>query len=198
MAHTSCTEQLLVVLDFHERDALLRIARASIRHGLASDRPLEVEVTQLAGRLGEHWASFVSVYHRAQLRGCVGNLTASRPLANDVARNAYHAASQDRRFEPLTETELQATSIEVSVLSEAQPIDFGSEADLHRRLVPHEDGVILTGEGGRATFLPKVWDTLPHPADFVRELKRKAGLPADYWSDSLRFARYRATSFSDA
>lgn len=197
MVRTSCTEQLLVELDVHERDALLRIARASIRHGLASDRPLELEITQMTGRLGEHRASFVSVYYRAQLRGCVGNLAATRALANDVARNAYHAASQDRRFAPLAETELSATSIEVSVLSAPQSIEFESETDLHRRLVPHEDGVLLTGENSRATFLPKVWEKLPHPADFIRELKLKAGLPADYWSDSLRFARYRATSFSE-
>ncbi|UCG73000.1 MAG: AmmeMemoRadiSam system protein A [Chromatiales bacterium] len=182
----------------HECKALLRIARASIQHGLASDRPLELEVAQLAGRLGERRASFVSVYHRTELRGCVGNLQASLPLANDVARNAYHAASQDRRFQPLTATELSSSSIEVAVLSAPQPIEFESEADLHRRLVPHEDGVILAGENSRATFLPKVWEKLPQPADFIRELKRKAGLPADYWSDSLRFARYRATSFSDA
>lgn len=198
MAHMSCTEQLLVALDEHERVALLRVARASILHGLANDRPLELEITQMTGRLGEHRASFVSVYHRAQLRGCVGNLAATRALANDVARNAHLAASQDRRFEPLTDTELSATAIEVAVLSAPEPIPFESEADLHRRLVPCEDGVILTdNNSSRATFLPKVWEKLPHPEDFIRELKCKAGLPADYWSESLRFARYRTISFSD-
>ncbi len=198
MARTFCTEQLLVELDAHERDALLRIARASIHHGLANGRPLDLEATALTGRLGEQRASFVSVHYQAQLRGCVGNLARQLPLAKDVARNAYHAASQDSRFNALTEAELPAASIEVSVLSESRFIEVESEADLYRRLVPCEDGVILIEANRRATFLPKVWEHLPHPADFIRELKFKAGLPADYWSDTLRFARYRATSFSDS
>jgi AmmeMemoRadiSam system protein A len=198
MAPTSCTESLPVALAAGEADALLRIARASIRHGLANDQPLQLAATQMTGRLAELRASFVSVYHRAQLRGCVGNLEATLPLANDVARNAHRAAFRDPRFPPLAGHEFAATAIEVSVLSSPEAIEFESEADLLRRLVPHADGVILTGPNCRATFLPKVWEHLPQPRDFIGELKRKAGLPADYWDASLRFARYRATSYSQA
>lgn len=197
MVPTFCTEPLHVALDIDERRALLRIARASIRHGLASDRPLQLEASQLAGGLAERRSSFVSVYLRAQLRGCVGSLEATRPLGNDVARNAYRAAAEDRRFRPLALVDLEATTIEVSVLSASRPVEFESEADLHGQLIPHEDGLLLEEASHRATFLPKVWEKLPQPIDFVRELKRKAGLPADYWSDTLRVARYRATSFAD-
>ena len=42
----------------------------------------------------------------------------------------------------------------------------------------------------RATFLPAVWKSLPAPKDFLAQLMHKAGLPAGYWSATLRFARY--------
>jgi hypothetical protein len=31
---------------------------------------------------------------------------------------------------------------------------------------------------------------LPRPEDFLRELRLKAGLAADHWSETLRFSRY--------
>jgi AmmeMemoRadiSam system protein A len=197
MAPTSCTDQPLLELAAAERDALLRIARASIGHGLAHDLPLEPAPKQLAGRLAEHHASFVTLYRRRQLRGCVGNLEATRPLARDVARNAWRAASQDPRFAALAEHELVQATIEVAVLSAPQPLPCESESELRQRLVPHADGLLLVAEQARATFLPKVWEHLPQPAEFIRELKRKAGLPPDYWSSSLRFSRYRVVSFAD-
>ena len=48
----------------------------------------------------------------------------------------------------------------------------------------------------RGTFLPAVWESLPEPADFLRELKRKAGLAPDYWSATLQVERYTTESFS--
>jgi AMMECR1 domain-containing protein len=50
---------------------------------------------------------------------------------------------------------------------------------------------LIVEEGTRrATFLPKVWEVLPRAEDFLRELRLKAGLAADHWSDTLRFSRY--------
>jgi hypothetical protein len=39
-----------------------------------------------------------------------------------------------------------------------------------------------------------VWEELPDAAQFVRQLKRKAGLPAEHWSDTLEVWRYTAES----
>jgi AmmeMemoRadiSam system protein A len=198
MAHSFCTEPLQVELEQRERDALLRIARTAIQHRLAGKAELALKDGQLRGRLAERRASFVSVYSAAQLRGCVGNLAGTTALGRDVARNAVLAATGDPRFEPLGDSELTRTRIEISVLSSPVDIEIHSESELYQELVPYEDGVVLEGANMRATFLPKVWEKLPKPQDFVRELKRKAGLPADFWCESLHFARYRALSFSDA
>jgi AMMECR1 domain-containing protein len=44
----------------------------------------------------------------------------------------------------------------------------------------------------RSTFLPAVWESLPDARQFLQQLRRKAGLPADYWSDTIQFSRYRS------
>ncbi|MCU7811948.1 MAG: AMMECR1 domain-containing protein, partial [Candidatus Thiodiazotropha sp. (ex Notomyrtea botanica)] len=47
----------------------------------------------------------------------------------------------------------------------------------------------------RGTFLPSVWEQLPEPKSFLQHLKRKAGLPEDYWSEQLQVFRYETESF---
>jgi AMMECR1 domain-containing protein len=69
---------------------------------------------------------------------------------------------------------------------------FSSEQDLLSQLQAHIDGLILQEGFRRGTFLPSVWEQLPEPEQFLRHLKQKAGLPPDYWSDSIKVSRYRA------
>ncbi|MDD9992165.1 MAG: AMMECR1 domain-containing protein [Rhodospirillales bacterium] len=47
----------------------------------------------------------------------------------------------------------------------------------------------------RGVFLPSVWERFPDAAQFVDQLKRKADVAPDHWSDSLRVSRFTAESF---
>ncbi len=185
-------------LSRRQREILLDIARRSIVHGLERHGPLAVDPDDYDARLRAPGASFVTLHLGKELRGCIGSLEAHRPLVSDVASNAYAAAFQDPRFPPLTAGELPALRIHISVLSAATPLRFTSEADLLRQLRPAVDGLILEeGEIHRGTFLPSVWSSLPDPRQFLRQLKLKAGLPPDYWSDTLRVSRYTTESFGE-
>ena len=75
------------------------------------------------------------------------------------------------------------------------PLPYTDARDLLSKLRPHVDGVILRDSFRRATFLPQVWEQLPHPRDFLRALKRKAGLVEDFWSDGVRVSRYTVEKF---
>ncbi|OAI16051.1 hypothetical protein A1507_12610 [Methylomonas koyamae] len=178
-----------------QRQRLLALARQSISHGLQTGRPLTVELSDYPGELSAHRATFVTLERAGQLRGCIGMLEARQPLAEDVAENAFAAAFRDPRFPPLRDSELAGLDLHISVLAPAEPLPVASEADLLQQLRPGVDGLILQEGGRRATFLPAVWDDLPEPARFLTHLKQKAGLPAAYWSDSLRFFRYTTESF---
>lgn len=132
------------------------------------------------------------------LRGCIGSLEARRPLREDVEANAVAAALHDPRFAPLTARELDDTVVEVSVLSAPAALPAADEAELLARLRPGVDGVVLSACGRRATFLPQVWEQLPDPADFLARLRRKAGLPADYWGRDVVVETYTVTAWQEA
>ena len=180
-----------------DRRTLLQVARDSISHGLSKGRPLDIEPSDYPISLQEWRATFVTLHRAGSLHGCIGHLEAVAPLVNDVAGNAFAAAFRDPRFPALQVSEFNELQTEISILSPPQPIAFSSEQDLISQLRPGSDGLILEDEGARGTFLPSVWDTLPSPHDFLRHLKQKAGLPPNYWSDTLTIARYHTESFGD-
>jgi AmmeMemoRadiSam system protein A len=174
-------------------EVLLSLARAAI----ASRFGLWFSIDDEAEFLAEPAASFVSLKLDGQLRGCIGTLQAHRALGEDVRANAQAAAFQDPRFQPLSAGEFSGTRIEVSVLSALSAIAFESEAQAISALRPQEDGVVLAWRDKRATFLPQVWESLPEPGAFLHELKRKAGLPAEFWSGELRLYRYTVDKWSE-
>lgn len=143
-------------------------------------------------------ASFVTLTQRGCLRGCIGSLEAHRALYTDVRANAVAAALRDPRFPPLAAAELRLTRVEVSLLSATESLAFGSEADALAQLRPGVDGLLLEYGALRSTFLPQVWDQLPGPKDFLSQLKRKAGLPGDFWHERLRLQRYTVDKFQEA
>jgi len=180
------------------RQHLLDLALASIRHGLETGRPLPVDLSNLPPPLRERRATFVTLKKGGELRGCIGCLEAVKPLAADVADNAFSAAFRDPRFPPVTADEIDGLDIHISLLTPPEPMNFVSERDLIGQLRAGIDGLILQDGLLRGTFLPSVWEALPRPGEFFRQLKLKAGLPEDYWSDTLRISRYRVESIDQA
>jgi AmmeMemoRadiSam system protein A len=181
------------------RDDALGLALITIAR-----RAIGAELGRTSGRSPEHvalaapGATFVTLFYRGVLRGCIGTLKAHRPLASDVRANALAAAFHDPRFPSLKDAEFEGLAVEVSLLSAAERLCVADEADLLERLEPGVDGVILEYAGRRATFLPQVWGTLPRPHDFLAELKVKAGMPADFWSRAVTVYRYGATKWKES
>lgn len=175
---------------------LLAVARASIARALGLTTPAPA-VDEDAPWLRQAGASFVTLTQGGALRGCIGSLQAHRPLLDDVKANAVAAALDDPRFAPLRAAELPRTEIEVSLLSPLQAMHFASEADALAQLRPSVDGVVFAYRHYRSTFLPQVWEQLPDAHDFMAQLKRKAGLPGDFWDPDVRLQRYTVTQFSE-
>ncbi|HWA13726.1 MAG TPA: AmmeMemoRadiSam system protein B [Burkholderiales bacterium] len=186
-------ESRVATPDLPDGTTLVGLARASIsgRFGLRFER------RDTHPALDRPAATFVTLNKEGRLRGCIGSLAPHRSLREDIEANAQAAAFSDPRFEPLKFEELRDIAIEVSVLSPMEPVEFSSEAELLAQLKPGEDGLVLQYGGRRGTFLPQVWESLPAPADFLGELKRKAGLPRDFWHPELEAWRYRVDKWSE-
>jgi len=180
-----------------DRAALLGVARETLETRTRRGRAPKLDEARIAPRLRTHGAAFVTLTKTGRLRGCIGSLKAHRPLVRDVAANAIKAGHGDPRFASVAPQELDEISLKLAVLGPPAPMDFVSESDLLAQLRPGEDGLILSDQGRRGTFLPMVWESLPDPVDFWRQLKRKAGLPVDHWSETLVVERYRAENFAE-
>ena len=178
--------------DAHGR-ILLKLARSAIAGRIGSpgqDMPQ-------ADWLRQPGATFVTLTLHGQLRGCIGSLEAHRSLSEDVRNNAVAAAFHDPRFAPLTAAEFAEVVVEVSLLTPAQPMHFRDELDALTQLRPGVDGVIFEYGSYRSTFLPQVWENLAQPRQFLAMLKRKAGLPDDFWAEGIKMSRYTVEKWSE-
>ncbi len=176
---------------------LLSVARASIAEGQRTGAPLAVDPERYDAALREPGASFVTLHLGGALRGCTGSLAPVRPLVADVAHHAFCAAFLDSRFAPLRAEEQAGLHVHVSGLGPQERLFPGSEAELLASLRPGIDGLVIEEGGRRATFLPAVWEQLPSPRDFLRQLRRKAGFADDYWSAALCVSRYTVQDVED-
>lgn len=185
-------------LTTEEKQMLLRIAREAIEAQLRNPPPRPPALTDLSPQLQLDGASFVTLTDHGELRGCIGSLQARRPLAHDVYHNALGAAFKDPRFPPLREGELAQITVEVSVLSQPEPLEYANAEALLDKLRPHVDGVVLKRGLRRATFLPQVWEKLPQPETFLTHLCYKAGLPPDAWRRSdVEIETYQVDKFKE-
>jgi hypothetical protein len=170
------------------------VARRSLRHAVRTGHPLPVDPAVFPAELREKRACFVTLRRAGELRGCIGALEADLPLVVGVSENTYKAGFRDPRFPPLAADELPDIDIEISVLTPLEHLSADSETDLIAKLRPGVDGVVLRQGAQQGTFLPAVWQELPDPVHFLRQLKRKAGLPADRWPDAVEVWRYTTES----
>lgn len=184
-----------IVLSTEDRHLLRDLAYQSIRHGLETGKALEVDIAQYPAELQTKKATFVTLHRHRELRGCIGILKPVRSLAEDVAYNAWAAAFSDSRFMPLNADELDDLDIHISILGTPEEMDFTSEDDLVKQIRPGIDGLIMEDGYKKGTFLPSVWESLTDSREFLRHLKLKAGLPADYWSDNIKVKRYTVEEF---
>lgn len=183
------------MLTDEQHQFLLDLAQRSIAHGLNQRAPLPVALESLAPELRRLAACFVTLEKHGRLCGCIGVLEPVRPLAEDVAQNAYAAAFSDPRFQPVAADELGELEVHISVLGEPSAMDIATEAELIEQLRPGVDGLILQEGTRRATFLPAVWESLPEPRQFVAHLKQKGGWPRNYWSSQIKAYRYQTEQF---
>jgi AmmeMemoRadiSam system protein B/AmmeMemoRadiSam system protein A len=174
-----------------DRKALLKFARSTIERYLTSDSlPLARGFSPVLWR---EQAVFVTLKKKGELRGCIGQLIADRPLCQAVGYKAFQAAFQDRRFQPVRAEELPDIDIEISLLTPPKRIAGVDEIKLGR------DGVTMFKDGRGATYLPEVaveqgWDR----DEMLVHLCRKAGLPPSCWKSGAEFHTFQSTIFHES
>lgn len=162
-------------LDFENGQALVRLARRSLKQFVRQQTVYEPDLAEMATAVTHPGCSFVTLTNRGRLRGCIGSTEPRWPLAEDVARHAA-AAARDPRFVPVDLVELDDIRLEVTILTLPGELDYVDYADLLGKLRPGKDGVILTLGTKRGVLLPQVWGRIPDPARFLAVITGKAGI----------------------
>jgi AmmeMemoRadiSam system protein A len=157
-----------------EKRELLRIARATLREHSRTGRippgkPHRASLTDEA-------AVFVTLHRGHALRGCIGTLHETKPLYKAVQEMAIAAATRDTRFGAVTEEEVPALTIEISVLGGHRRIASPDDIEIGRH------GLVLSAGGHRGLLLPQVavehgWDA----GTFLDKVCEKAGLAPGAW-----------------
>ncbi|MEX0788392.1 MAG: AmmeMemoRadiSam system protein A [Anaerolineales bacterium] len=178
--------------------ALLSLARATVVATVQGTLARPLDLGAVPARLREPGASFVTLLRSGALRGCLGSLHAERALAEDVRQHSIAVCASDYRFPPVGPDEIQELGVEIAVLGSTRPLVYQNPQELPGRLRPGIDGVLLQAGPRRATFLPKVWERVPSPEEFLGLLCRKAGLDEDLWRrELLEISTYSVEIFQE-
>jgi len=179
-----------VNLDKSSREELLRMARASIEKYLESRKypPVTSENKELLKKCG----AFVTLKKDVNLRGCIGYTQAIMPLCETVSKAAIAAATQDTRFNPVSEEELKEIKISISVLSPLRKIKDVKEIKVGTH------GLVIRKWGRSGLLLPQVateegWDR----PTFLQHTCLKAGLPTDAWKEGADILTFTADVFEE-
>lgn len=159
-------------------DALVRLARYTVeryvRTGITPPLPDGLPVELLESRAGV----FVTLKEFGELRGCIGTFMPSAPsVAHEILQNGVSACSEDPRFPPVREAELEDIAYSVDVLGAVEPIASPSQLDVKRY------GVIVQKGSRRGLLLPDL-EGVDTAEQQIKIAKQKAGI-ADAESVSL-------------
>jgi len=168
-------------LNRSEIELLLNLARETLANIVVGSALPKPDVSSLSPRLTERRSCFATLRNRGELRGCVGNLVAAKPLFEAVMESVSGAARRDSRFQPVRAEELDIIRIEISILSDPMVLKSESPDVLLGMLQPGRHGVLLRIGDRTSTFLPKVWDDIPDKEEFLSRLCAKAGFEAVAW-----------------
>ena len=171
---------------------LLAHARKSIEDYSKNGRITPVPMSQKL-EFSQPAAVFVTLTEDGRLRGCIGSMGPNAGLADAVGSYAAAAAFNDRRFSPVSPSELPKIKIEISVLSPLK------KAASYEEIEPRKHGVYAVKGAKSGTYLPQVWEHFKTREEFLSSLcSEKAGLSAEAWKEkSTALYIYTVDSFEE-
>ncbi len=162
-----------------QKKQLLITARNAVTAAVAGQKPQRPHSDE--PQLNAHCGCFVTLKNEGELRGCIGQFIADKPLIELVSDMAVAAATGDPRFlhNPIMVKEIDELDIEISVLSPLKKTDN----PLNLRL--GIDGIYIKKGFASGCFLPQVaTETGWNKEEFLSYCcSHKAGLKPDAWKD---------------
>ena len=131
---------------------------------------------------------FVSLHKEDSLRGCIGTfLPTQESIAEEIIKNAISAATQDPRFPPVREEELEDLEVSVDILSDPELVKSKQGLD------PRKYGVIVTRGCQRGLLLPDLEgvNTIEEQLEIAKQKARLGGVS----DEELEIQRFTVTRY---
>lgn len=170
-------------------DSLVKLAKFAIEAHVKNGKIIDPQADLAPEYFYKKAGVFVSIHKNNELRGCIGTyLPTKKNVAEEVIANAIEAATDDPRFNPITEKDLADLEYEVYILQPPEPVKSLDELD------PKVLGVIVMGDKSHrsALLLPDLEgiDTVEQQLACVCQ---KAGI--DPAGEKLAVQKFRAKKF---
>jgi len=189
-------------LSMNEGKFLVSLARKAVEEYLKTRKKITVP-KGISEKLLQPCGVFITINSvtngEKELRGCIGFPYPTEPLAQAVIESAISSATQDPRFYPLSLSELDRVTFEISVLTPPQLIEAKKSSEYPSKVKVGKDGLIVERGMYKGLLLPQVpveynWDC----EEFLCQCCVKAGLPPDNWllSDT-RIYKFQAIIFEE-
>ena len=179
-------------LSIQDKKELLKIARTTLESYIRNNKTPEITAKGYPNALLTPCGAFVTLKEKGELRGCIGRFSSEEPLYKVIRAMTIAASTEDTRFEPVSEKEIEKVEIEISVLSPMKKIKSIDEIVLGKHGIYIKQGYL----GG--TFLPQVaTETGWTKEEFLSHCSHdKAGLGWNGWKDADIYI-YSAEVFSE-
>lgn len=174
-----------------EKQILLKTARTVITNALRNE---DVPLPEPTENLSEKCGAFVTLRKEGRLRGCIGQMTGTKPLYDTIQEVAVSSAFHDPRFPGLSPEELNEVTIEITVLTPLEEIDDPSRIEVGTH------GIYMQRGSRSGVLLPQVateqgWDR----ETFLEHTCKKAGLSGECWKDTnTRISIFKGIIFNEA
>ena len=173
-----------------DKQTLLALARRVIACRISGDDPFHCDIPD-SEALAVKTGAFVTITSCGKLRGCIGYLEPIAPLYKSVMDNADNIVLRNGGRRPLQAQEMDDLHIEISLLTQPEPIDSIEHISVGQH------GILLRKGHRQAVFLPQVlvengWSV----EEALAQLAEKAGLGPTGWQKQCRISRFAATVFT--
>ena len=160
----------------------------------------ENSIPALGSLFQEKRGVFVTLhtYPDHELRGCIGIPLPVMSLQSAIIE-AAQSVTQDPRFPPLQEEELDAVLVEITILTKPQLIKVKEPKEYPAQIEIGRDGLIVEHGFYKGLLLPQVpveqaWET----EEYLSHTCMKAGLSPDAWFDkNTKISKFQGQIFTE-
>ncbi|MCX7903678.1 MAG: AmmeMemoRadiSam system protein A [Caloramator sp.] len=164
----------------------VKLARESLEYYIKHQKYIKIPSYVTDEMLNQKSGVFVSIYKNGELRGCIGTIyPLTNSIAEEIIRNSVQSGTNDPRFYPVEEDELDELEYSVDVLMPPKP---AAKEDLD----PKRYGVIVR-KGIRAGLLLPNLDGVDTVEKQLQIALKKAGISPNenYSIERFEVKRYR-------